>query len=429
MASRRYELTVHGATGFTGRQALLYLATRAAELDLRWAVAGRNEERLAGLVAGLPEPRPAIAVADATDAEALASLAADTTAMVSFLGPYAPLGDVLPEQCVAAGTHYADLCGENDVIADRIVKFGASARQAGVRLVSACAYESVPFDLGVLGLDQAFRLADGSRLKRADAEVRFLFHRSPLRYGHGNSGGTFASVTRLVEDPGLTDAQRFARAAGAASPPAGGSQLDLQAQRSSNGDWLSPLMPSPFLNPAMMHLTSTLLAEDIGGYSADFTYQEVLNTSASLGSSLIAAPAAKASSALVRRIAAMSKGRRNFGDRAVLAAFKALTPKPGNGPSLDTLDTLDYRIDLRGRSASGLYMDGSVRAKGHPGYRSSANILAEAGIALCRGDSLPERSGVLTPAAALGAGFIDPLSRAGVSFDFGVPQGIPAGEG
>jgi short subunit dehydrogenase-like uncharacterized protein len=50
-ANKAFDLIVLGATGFTGRQAVLALVHRAATQPLRWAVAGRSEARLKGLVA------------------------------------------------------------------------------------------------------------------------------------------------------------------------------------------------------------------------------------------------------------------------------------------------------------------------------------------------------------------------------------------
>ncbi|HET8565510.1 MAG TPA: saccharopine dehydrogenase NADP-binding domain-containing protein [Solirubrobacterales bacterium] len=419
---RRYGLIVHGAAGFTGRQALPYMASRAAELKLPWAIAGRNGGKLASLAASLPAPRPAIVVADATDDKALRELAADATAVVSFLGPHAPLGDVLVAECVSAGTHYADLCGENDVIAQRLVRFDSRARQAKIKLIPACGYESVPFDLLALGLHDEFRRADGSRLQRVVAEASFVFHRNPLRFGHGNSGGTLATLRRLVEDDELTDTFRFARAASALPPTEHAPELQLRVRRSADGDWMAPLMPTPFLNPAVIYLTSARLRDGQGGYAPGFTYEETLNMSASFGSALLALPAAKGSAALLRRIAAMSKGRRSLGDRVALAALTALSPESGDGPSPATLDAIDYRIRARGYSSSGLTADAAVNAAGHPGYRSAAKILAEVGIALAGGRSIPGRSGVLTPASAFELDLTDALAGGGVRFEFHAPR-------
>ena len=51
---REYELVVFGATGFTGGLTAQYLA-RHGPADLRWAIAGRSQEKLEALKAELGE--------------------------------------------------------------------------------------------------------------------------------------------------------------------------------------------------------------------------------------------------------------------------------------------------------------------------------------------------------------------------------------
>jgi len=292
-----------------------------------------------------------------------------------------------------------------------------------VKLIPACGFESVPFDLGVLGLDSAFREVDGSRLREAEAEARFIFHSSPLRYGHGTSGGTLATVARLIEFGDLTDSRSFARVA---EPLEIAQPIGLEARRSRDGEWLGPLMPTPFLNPAVMALSSQRLEEGPGGYAPGFRYRESLNLSASLGSSLLGKVAAKGSSALARRLDAMPRRQQTPSDRFILAALDALAPAAGLGPRRSALDSIDYEIELRASSSSGLHGKGKVHGKGHPGYRSAANILAETGIGLACDETLPERYGVQTPASALGWGFADSLASAGLHFEIEVGDAVQA---
>ena len=419
---RPYEVVVYGATGFSGRQAVAYLGSRAGEAGLRWAISGRDRNKLEALAATLPEPRPDVVVADVRDPAALRELADKAAAVVSLIGPFGPIGDELPDQCVAAGAHYADLCGENDVIAARIARLHDPARVAKVKLIPACGYESVPFDLGALGLHEAFLKADGSRLEEVDAEASFVLHRHPLRLGHGSSGGTMTTIQRLIEMGDVADP--FFLLDGAEIDPRkrAANDLDLAARRTANGDWLAPLMPTPFLNPPVLHLSSALLAEGPGGgYSPDFVYREFTNMTASMGSKALGAVNAKAFSGLSRRIAAMAGGRRTLADRLTLATLRAISPKPGSGPSLEMLDQLDYRIGMRARSSSGLRAEARLEGKGNPGYRSAPNILAEAGIALARDEGLPQNFGVLTPASGLGTAFMADLPRAGVTIEVAEP--------
>jgi short subunit dehydrogenase-like uncharacterized protein len=47
MSNRQYEIILYGASGFTGQLVAEYLA--AEHPDLRWAMAGRNQQKLEAL--------------------------------------------------------------------------------------------------------------------------------------------------------------------------------------------------------------------------------------------------------------------------------------------------------------------------------------------------------------------------------------------
>lgn len=416
--NRDLDLVVYGATGFSGRPAVAYLDRRAAEIGIRWAVSGRNAAALQDLVAGSAST-PEVLVADARDAEALAHVAGRTKVVASFIGPYGPLGDLLPAACVRAGTHYADLCGEQDVIAARVADLHGPASAAGVKVIPACGYESVPFDLAVLALDDAFEAADGSRLAEVDVEVTFVLRRGPLRSGHGTSGGTFATVIRsATEVPHLTDPFSLTGDGHVDSQLRAANAVDLSARRTVDATWLAPTLPDPFLNPAVIQRTNALLRDDPrGGYAPGFIYHEAANVSATVGAGPLAGVSARATSALMRRLAAISTGRRSFGDRLVLRGLRAASPGPGKGPSPASLDEVDYRLDLEARSTSGRRAGATLRGQGNPGYRSSPNILAEAAIAIAHDDRLPARCGVLTPATGLGLPFVDHFPLAGLQLE------------
>ncbi len=53
-ASRKYDLVVLGATGYTGQLTAEYIQKNIAT-DLRWAIAGRNGSRLSQLARDLKE--------------------------------------------------------------------------------------------------------------------------------------------------------------------------------------------------------------------------------------------------------------------------------------------------------------------------------------------------------------------------------------
>src|SRR4051812_23147093 len=117
---RSYDIVLFGATGFTGRLTAHYLA-RHAPADCRWALAGRNQARLATVRDELSAVDPALARlpllhADTGDPASLAAVAAGSRVVISTVGPYLRHGEPLVAACAAAGTDYLDLTGEPEFV-------------------------------------------------------------------------------------------------------------------------------------------------------------------------------------------------------------------------------------------------------------------------------------------------------------------------
>lgn len=97
LASRDLDIVVYGATGFTGRLVAEYLAQRARDDgNLRWAIAGRNRDRLEEVRAliGASAEMPLV-VADSNDPVSLRSMAESTRVVISTVGPYQLYGSAL----------------------------------------------------------------------------------------------------------------------------------------------------------------------------------------------------------------------------------------------------------------------------------------------------------------------------------------------
>src|SRR3954471_21322579 len=93
--SRRLDVVLFGATGFTGRLVADYLAQTAP--TLRWAIAGRSPDKLGQVKSHLVTGHPAraaleILVADAADPAALAGVAKDARVVCTTVGPHAVHG-------------------------------------------------------------------------------------------------------------------------------------------------------------------------------------------------------------------------------------------------------------------------------------------------------------------------------------------------
>ncbi|MFE2438532.1 saccharopine dehydrogenase family protein, partial [Streptomyces sp. NPDC059409] len=181
-ADRPYDIVLFGATGFVGELTAEYLAAHAPK-GLRWAIAGRGEEKLRRLRERLPAAADVgVLLADVSDPDSLRELAGHARVVATTVGPYLRHGDALVAACADAGTDYLDLTGEPEFVDLTYVRHDARARETGARLVHACGFDSVPHDLGVhftVG-----QLPEGVPL-RVDGFVRV---------GATFSGGTLASA-------------------------------------------------------------------------------------------------------------------------------------------------------------------------------------------------------------------------------------------
>lgn len=195
-----FDIVVYGASGFTGRLVAEYLAARYGGGDLKWAIAGRDLDKLASVreAIGAPRDLPLVA-ADAGNPASLRSMAARTASVLSTVGPYQLYGSDLIAVCAASGTDYLDLCGEPIWMRQMIDAHEAEARRSGARIVFSCGYDSLPFELGVFFLQQAAKDRFGSALSRVKGRVRKM---------KGTfSGGTAASMKAIfsaaANDPSL----------------------------------------------------------------------------------------------------------------------------------------------------------------------------------------------------------------------------------
>jgi short subunit dehydrogenase-like uncharacterized protein len=127
MTDRPYEIVLFGATGFTGALTAEYLAEHAPP-GTRWALAGRNQAKLAAVRDRLVKLNPACAElpllhADTTDAASIEDVAKSARVVITTVGPYVRHGEPLVAACARAGTDYVDLTGEPTFVDRMYVKY------------------------------------------------------------------------------------------------------------------------------------------------------------------------------------------------------------------------------------------------------------------------------------------------------------------
>jgi short subunit dehydrogenase-like uncharacterized protein len=126
-SSRKYDVVVLGATGFTGTLVVEFLS-RYYTNRLKWAIAGRCKEKLQSLKAdlALSESIDELVV-DADDQASIDYLASQTAVLLSAAGPYSLIGTPIVDSCVRWNTDYVDITGEPTWVRSIIDKFHEAA--------------------------------------------------------------------------------------------------------------------------------------------------------------------------------------------------------------------------------------------------------------------------------------------------------------
>ncbi|CAE7446057.1 unnamed protein product [Symbiodinium necroappetens] len=187
-SARRYDVVVLGATGFTGRLMVEHLdALVCSQKDpskgRKWAIAGRNMQRLRALCSSCRSSPDALAA----DSDAsLEEVASQCTVLIAAAGPYAQCGELAIRACVKSRTHYVDVSGESVWMHEMIQRYHAEAKQRGVLLVQAAAQVCAIDDLNCYLLAQKL-----GPLKQ--------FREYFFSVG-GTTGGTFATSAASMKE-------------------------------------------------------------------------------------------------------------------------------------------------------------------------------------------------------------------------------------
>lgn len=404
-SARDHDLVVFGASGFVGRLTAAYLAEHAPT-GTRIALGGRSREKLEAVRATLPAAAREwpIVVADSLDAAAVADLAASTKVVLTTVGPYARVGLPLVEACADAGTHYADLTGEVLFMRRAIDAADARAQATGARIVHTAGFDSIPSDLGVLALHEAVRGAGAGELGETTLVVRAM--------AGGMSGGTIDSLRGQLDEVGQDrDAKRivldpYALSPDRAAEPDLGKERDPQrvVKDPITGAYLAPFLMST-INTRVVRRSNALQGH---AYGRTFRYQEHMSG----GTGPLGAVKA---GVILGGLGAVVAGLGFGPTRKVL---DRVLPDPGEGPSEKAREKGFFRIDVTTTTTTGRRFRCRIVAPGDPGYKATAVMLGEAGLALV-GDAaaLPEVAGVLTPATALGGVLTDRLRAAGHTYE------------
>ncbi|MBQ0982375.1 trans-acting enoyl reductase family protein [Micromonospora sp. M61] len=382
---RTYDVVLFGATGFTGGLTAEYLA-RHAPPGLRWALAGRNKDRLAAARGRLAAIDPTLAdlpllTADVTDADSLRSVADNTRVVASTVGPFIHHGEPLVAACARAGTDYLDITGEPEFVDLMYVRHHAEATRTGARLVHTCGFDSIPHDLGVW-----------FTVKQLPADVPITVD-GYVRLGGHFSAGTYHSA--LTAFSRTAQASRAARDRRAVEPRPTDRRVRAvrgrPARSAELGIWTVPL---PTIDPQVVRRSAAVRPE----YGPDFRYRHF---------------------AAMKRLPTVLASAVGLG---VVVGLVKLPPTrrwllgrlaSGQGPTAEQRASSWFRVRFVG-TGGGRRVVTEV-AGGDPGYDETAKMLGESALCLAL-DELPPTAGQVTPVAAMGDALLDRLDRAGLTF-------------
>jgi len=383
---------VKEVTGFTGKLVVEYLQSKVPA-GFQWAIAGRSRTGLEKVLEdrGL-KGKVGLIIAEATDQQALNTLASSTKVVLSTAGPFMKYSAVLVEACVANRTHYCDITGEAAFVRRNIEKFHDKAAQEGTFIVSMSGYDSVPADMGTFMIAEFIKNTLHSKVLRVKNFI------GPSK--GGLSGGTLQTMMDSLEtrNPRMMKPYLLCSTIGSDKGDPFKPQYDPDL-----ASWTAPwVMAVP--DGQCVRRSNSLL-----GYGPGLTYSETLKTksfwTALLFSVLLPVIFLILYFRVTRRIAMI------------------FLPKPGEGPSRKTIETGFFNHYLIGTSeptssqpSKKVY--GVVKGVRDPGYGETSKMVSEAALCLAlQRSELPVQGGVLTPAAALGNVYLERLRKAGMTFD------------
>lgn len=403
LTDRPYDVVLYGASGFVGKLTVQYFASQVLPHPVRWAIAGRNRQKLEAVKAqlGAAVASVDVLVADSRDQGAVDAMVQQTRVLLNTAGPFALYATPIVDACVRLSTHYVDITGETPWVKDLIDTYHEQAMSNGTRIIPFCGFDSVPSDLGTYLVVRYMEQVLGLPCPKVNAYFQM--------YG-GFNGGTLASAFNLY------DSGQVSRVADPflLNPIGEHSQQELDLNRDpalpyydrDTETWVGPFFMGP-VNTRVVRRSAGLFAQWQQPYGPDFTYQEYLKFDP---------PLAWLQATGVTAGLALFAGA--IQHPSVRSLLQPLLPQPGSGPSEQTRAAGWFRCELVGWTIDGHRVQGLICDQGDPGNRATVKFVCESALSLVFNlDSLPggqQRGGILTPATGLGDVLAERLRQQGM---------------
>ncbi|KAK6622743.1 hypothetical protein RUM43_008586 [Polyplax serrata] len=184
----RLDVVIFGATGFTGKYTIKNLVKVAKTKNFTWGVAGRNKEKLLKTLTDMVGEDMDISkipliIADLENSSSLEEMAKQAKVILNCCGPYRFYGEQVVKACIANKTHHVDVSGEPQYMEKMQVKYHEEAKQNEVYVISACGFDSIPADLGLVFVKDKFEGQLNSAEIYLDSKVVGEKNGSTVHYG------------------------------------------------------------------------------------------------------------------------------------------------------------------------------------------------------------------------------------------------------
>ena len=383
---KKFDFIVFGASGFTGKLVVEYIVSKYGQDNtISWAMAGRNLEKLEAVKAekGVSDNISIIQV-DSDDVESVNKMVNQTKCVLTTTGPYQLYGDNIISACVSSGTDYVDLCGEPGWMHEKINQHNEAAQKSGARIVFSCGFDSIPFDLGVLFVQNEVIKNFGKPASKVRGRVRVM----KGEFSGGTAASLAATMSSLKTKPELFAVliNPFSLSNGFTGPEQDQDSKPIYDEKLDT--WVAPFFMAP-INTKNVHRSNALMNHR---YGENFSYNEMW----------VSGPGDEGK-ALAEQLGATNS---MSGDNA---------PKPGEGPSRESRENGSYDIlfcaDIDEKTISG-----SVVGDMDPGYGSTSKMITESAICLVN-ECNDLTGGIYTPASSMGEKLITRLEdNAGLVF-------------
>ena len=382
--TKKYDFIVFGATGFTGKLVVEYLVERyLGNPEIKWALAGRNLEKLKTVAKSENVPDEiCLFTADSNDKTSVENLVSKTRCILTVVGPYQLYGNNIIESCAKSGTDYVDLCGEPGWMHEKINELSDISKESGSRIVFSCGFDSIPFDLGVLFLQNEII----KRFNKPAPNVRGRVRAMNGEFSGGTAASLGATMSALKEKPELFAvlANPFALSNGFIGPDQPADNKPVYDEKLDS--WVAPFFMAP-INTKNIHRSNALMDHI---YGEDFCYNEMwIQGTGDEG---------KAAADFISKSNPLSNA-----------------PQPGEGPSRESRENGNYDLlfcgDIDDKS-----IHVSVTGDMDPGYGSTSKMITESAVCLVNEcDDL--KGGIYTSASSMGTKLIKRLQdNAGLTF-------------